>query len=222
LRTLESIDRLQALLEWVNGRPMDLDEVRQRLRGFIASFDGGPASGYVAVDQDTDDVLALRRVVDAESAGEGLRMELAGLLESGFQDADIFSSRLTLHISVQRKYRGSSGKLSQATAEERRAFEAAGAYVLVVWGSLLDLIPFLVAHLLTMPGGAYVRRCQAPAPHDPPQRCGRFLIGHGKGRPREYCLGSACRVRAYAERLAEYERRVTGRRKRIRRARKAT
>ena len=69
---------------------------------------------------------------------------------------------------------------------------------LLVDGAIGDLVPFLVMHLLTGPGMVTVSRCRAPAPRNWSERCGRFLVWSGQGRPREFCSG-ACRVRHHAE-----------------------
>lgn len=70
-----------------------------------------------------------------------------------------------------------------------RAYEAPGAFQLLVDGALGDLVPFLVSHLLTLPRMVLLRRCPAPKlkPLDS-ERCGNFLVSiTGPGRPQIVC-----------------------------------
>ena len=71
-----------------------------------------------------------------------------------------------------------------------RDYRAAGAYVLKVRGATVELMTFLVAHLLTQPDMVAVRRCQRPG-------CSHFIIAAtaARGRPQTFCSAS-CRVRS--------------------------
>jgi len=107
---------------------------------------------------------------------EQLRRSLFDLLRQGFvptlqemragEPFPLMETAPSLKHGLVRPPRPSIGKLSQATTEERRAYEGPGIYVELVEGPLRELMPYLVRRLLTMPGMAAVERCPAPAPKD--------------------------------------------------------
>jgi hypothetical protein len=66
---------------------------------------------------------------------------------------------------------------------------------------LRDLVPFLAMWLLTTEDIA-VSRCQAPESKNWRQRCDRFLLWSGRGRPPKVC-GSKCADRVKAKRKFE-------------------
>ena len=215
--------RLASLLTWLNGDLSPAD-VRRQLKDFLDSFDGSVEAGHLRVHGATpgesyDEIHAI-----TSDALDALRERLVDLLRRGFTPdiadprwGEVFpdvQSSPSLRVGVLRLSPLSPGKLSHASKSERRGYMAPGAYTLLVGGKLCDLVPFLVAHLLTAPGMAAVARCPAPAPRRPgrpsadshwDKRCGHFVIRTtGRGRPTEFC-SAACRIRMHAERQEEEE-----------------
>jgi hypothetical protein len=186
--------RLRPLLSWVNGDPVSALQVRFGLLGFVGSFDGSAAAGFV-------DVSLARQVArldepHPEPTGtlaeqlETLRLTLRDVLQAD-AEARSFPS---LRFSVRRVR--PPAKRSKLKPRERQAYQDAGAAVLRVEGSLMDLVPFLLMHLLTAPDMMTVARCPAPQAGHWRDRCGRWFVqATGRGRPREYCT-DPCRVRA--------------------------
>jgi hypothetical protein len=215
-------DRLAWLLPWLNGDRVSLSYAR--LLAFVASFDGTAEVGYVKAWEsgparkgeprvDRPRRRQPPRVARPVSLSEleKLRLALVDLLRRGFGAPGQTRPRETwgqefpsLRFGVRGAGRPSPGKLSQVSMGERRAYLSPGAYTLLVDGALVDLVPFLVLHLLTGPGMMTVSRCRAPAPRNWSERCGRFLAWSGRGRPRKFCSG-ACRVRHQAEALQKDE-----------------
>lgn len=72
-------------------------------------------------------------------------------------------------------------------------------------GRLRDLVPFLAMWLLTTEA-ITVSRCSAPRYRDWKERCDRFLIWRGQGRPPEVCT-KKCGARVKAKRVNEQQRR---------------
>jgi hypothetical protein len=172
--------------------------VRQALQRYLEQFDGTPESGYVEVFQPS-----LTRTTPDELYG--LIVELNLLLESGFGEPEMTPTlpMPTLRLGA-RNTRRPEIKRSRATQRERRSHDSAGAFVLQVDGGLRDVVLFLTLHLLAAPGMAgAIRHCQAPAPHNWQERCGKWLVrSMGPGQPRNYC-SDRCRVRFAAEKEAK-------------------
>jgi hypothetical protein len=230
--------RLDALLPWVRGEVVSRAVAQQQLWAFVASFDGSASAGHVQVYTGQREpwrpsfsrpttVQHMAPVPDAEDWDEleVLRLKLDDLLRRGFAHPTVPSAKYSnsetptgawvtdlpsLRFGV-RGGRRPSVKVSRLGAKDRRAHLAPGAYVLLVDGTLPDLVLFLAAHLLAVaPGMVAVARCAAPRASEWHERCGQFFIQTGIGRPRLYCSDS-CYRRATDKRKYEPGRRATGR-----------
>ena len=189
--------RLQLLLPWLNGDPVGSVELRLRLLGFVASFDGSPAASHIEVRL-TRLAARLDEPQPAPTASlaeqvEALRLAVrAVLLADDVADARSFPS---LQFGIRRL--PPPPKRSRLTTRERRMSQDAGAAVLCVEGSLSDLVPFLFMHVLTTSSALALMRCPAPQAGQPTHRCGRWFIQRaGVGRPQEFC-SHRCRQRAF-------------------------
>jgi hypothetical protein len=88
----------------------------------------------------------------------------------------------------------------------RRRLSTPGRFTLTVDGNRLrDLVPFLAMWLLTT-GDIAVSRCQAPRSEHWDQRCNRFLLWSGRGRPPQVC-GPKCANRVKAKKKYDKARR---------------
>lgn len=154
---------------------------------------------------------------------EAIRRKVRRLMEAGFPDSG-GESRYLKESDQDRERRPAFIKKGDRRGTENIGFEdmslplscpslrfgirphtKRGASVLFVEGGRLrDLVPFLVLHLLTT-GQTVVARCDAPAPGAWSERCGRFYVWIGKGRPREFC-SDACRARHFDKLRFEGER----------------
>jgi hypothetical protein len=196
--------RLALLLPWLNG---DLDEhfyegrnpepvdvqtdfpaIRRALAAFLGSFDGSAEAAHV-VAEPNDDVSAL----DDEAIGD-LRAQLTVLIDQGFGenpfDAEIAFPASSLRFAVRnagRQKPAQRGSIVAGGVTALRNYRAAGAYALRVQGPVLELVPFLLGHLLTAPNMASVKRCER-------QGCPHFVITATakRGRPQRFC-SAACR-----------------------------
>lgn len=193
--SLTAPERLRLLLSWVNGDPVSAVQVRIGLLGFVGSFDGSAAAGFV-------DVSLARQVARLDEPRpaptgtlaeqlETLRLMLREVLQAD-AEARSFPS---LRFGVRRVR--PPAKRSKLSPRERQAYQDAGAAVLRVEGGLMDLVPFLLIHLLTAPDMMTVARCPAPQAGHWRNQCGRWFVQDAgrAGRPRDYC-SDACRVRA--------------------------
>ena len=219
-KPLTASERLALLLPWINGDRVSDRDLRRRIKAFIASFDGSAAAGYVqtlafaGVKREPWIPAFIKREppratepVD-ETDLEILQNTLEDLLRRGFPYDPRYPEPTygwvvnypSLGFGVRGTHRRSPGRLSQVGTTARRNYLSPGAYTLLVDGVLGDLVPFLVLHLLTGPRMATITRCRAPAPRHWDRRCGRFVLGIGRGRPREFC-SNTCRVRHHAEAL---------------------
>jgi len=209
----DPIDRLGALLPWINGDDVPVRVVTRTLRAFIESFDGGESAGHVVVARGGRNpsipagVVSETRPrhvkewlrVNDEDALDQMRAVLHEMLTAGLADHNdkwaFLPTSLEIGVLNARRARPTKTMARAERKTARRVFNTSGAYALVVDGSPEDLVPFLVAHLLTMPGAARVIRCAARAPHstDP---CRRFRISKGRGRPPLHCKEN-CRVRTH-------------------------
>jgi hypothetical protein len=224
-KTLSTPERLDLLLAWLNdedGR-MPSEEVCERLRRFVDSFDGSEAAGFVRVIPDprqTPPDFLLRKPLFEQFQGEDdelsmLRFALVDLLRRGFAPEPNYVPPTlphgigleSLHLDINRiaqtrasliPTRGTTREdRRRLTRERRRLAGRPGAYVLCVAGNRFDLARFLCMHLLTTPGSLALSRCPAPAPHSK-ERCGKFFLVGGKGPPRKFC-SETCRQRNYWE-----------------------
>ena len=191
-------DRLTLLVEWVNDDFWSGDdgpahqltsEVQSRLRRFVESFDGSAAAGYVRVEPfgAGAGVLPPDLLLPKLSM---LHMALIELLRSGFPEPGYPPSEwkeVSAFPSIQ---------FGLAPPSKRK--KKGGAYRLVVSGKPFDLVRFLVIHLLTTAGGESVlASCPAPKAFSSSERCGKFLVTVGQGRPRKFC-SDACRIRDHS------------------------
>jgi hypothetical protein len=219
-KPLTAPGRLQLLLPWLNGnldedvyrpgdRPEDVatwtdfEAVRQGLDAFVKSFDGSAGAGFLVAEPD-DAAAAL----DDDAIGS-LGALLTILLEQGFGEptlvdlaVPVASLRVAVRSAGRRKpeWRTSvNGRRVLAGGEKAlRDYHAAGAYRLRVQGPTGELVPFLVAHLLTQTEMVAVRRC-ARRDQPPAADCPHFFIvaPGARGQPKRFCSRS-CGLR-YAE-----------------------
>lgn len=195
--SLTAPGRLGLLLPWLNGDRVGALELKVRLIGFVGSFDGSAAAGFV--DVRLERLVARLDEPKPEPAGtlveqlETLRLILLAVLQA--DDMAEVRSFPSLRFGVRRVR--PPAKRSKLKPRERQAYQDAGAAVLRVEGSLMDLVPFLLMHLLTAPDMMTVARCPAPQAGHWRDQCGRWFVQQvtGPGRPRDYCSDN-CRVRA--------------------------
>jgi hypothetical protein len=196
--------RLRLLLPWLNGkldqdvyRPGDRPEdvatwtdypaVRHAIAEFVGSFDGSEGAAHVVAEPD-DTVEAL----DDEAIGE-LEARLRILLEQGFGenpfDAEMAFPATSLRFAVRnagRQKPAKRGSVIDGGVTALRNYRASGAYVLRVQGPTVELVPFLLGHLLTAPNMTSVKRCER-------QGCAHFVTETGEpGPPPRFC-SAACR-----------------------------
>jgi len=187
--------RVALLLPWLNGDPVGELELKIRLLGFVGSFDGGETAGFV--DASLARQVARLDEPQPEPTGtlaeqlETLRLNLREVLQADAKARSFPSLRFGVRCVRP------PAKRSQLKAKkERQEYQDAGAAVLRVEGSLMDLVPFLLMHLLTAPDMVMVVRCPAPQAGHWRDQCGRWFVqAAGRGRPRDYCTDK-CRVRA--------------------------
>jgi hypothetical protein len=208
MSTLDAPARLALLLPWFNGdldeyvmnpgdRPedaavwTDFDEVRRVLDVFVRSFDGSASCAFLAAAPD-DTVADV-----SEDRLDDLRATLRVLLDVGFADRrqdDYFAGYPTPSLRFQARgvARTKPGWTNTKKGQRVRVggskavadYRAAGAYVLQVFGKSVDLLPFLVTHLLTQADMVAVRQCACV-------QCDRlFVTGSGRGRPQRFCRES--------------------------------
>lgn len=231
--------RLRFLLPWLNGafdqyvyapgdRPEDFatrtdyKEIRHALDDFVRSFDGSAGAGYLAAEPD-DGVEAL-----TDDAIGDLEAILKILLEQGFGEPSLQGDMCSLALTSVRVAVRSAGRTKPRWktnvngrlvldgpagqgVKARRDWNAPGAYAMRVLGSTVDLVPFLMVHLLTQAEMVGVKRCErrdqppwADCPHV-------FIIDPAKrGRPQRFCAESC--GRRYKEIVDEQSKR--GRKKR--------
>jgi hypothetical protein len=207
---------------WTMTEPqIPASELRKRLRWFLDSFDGSQDVAYVEVPQPEPrpkevpafipiepPLWSQSPVFDSSVSEEDVADELGDLhqdlqllLGRGFADGSdtiaSFGLRSSLRFGVRGGYAAKPPKGSTGYRRKWRELNTApGVWVMVVDGRLKHLVPYLVAHLLTMSGMVALTRCQAPLPYSFGKRpCGRLLIQHGQGRPRRFC-DDACRKNA--------------------------
>ena len=189
------LGRLALLVPWVNGD--GVPQLRLQLAAFLGSFDGSAGAGHLQVHMGRaaqgGTTPRLERARDlSEAMLEDVRARVIAVLRTGFPLEPRLKDVSGGEVEAFPSLRFGVGRLR---AGDR---STAGAYTVVVDGALRDIVPFLVIHLLTTPGMATLTRCPAPTANNWTERCGRFVITHGKGRPRVFC-SEACRVRHHAE-----------------------
>jgi hypothetical protein len=204
---------LAQLLPWVNGAAAP-KQARPAIAAFLRAFDGGADSSHLRVMYDAGQDELAGADLDA------IRKHVVALLRSGFPPEPgmpaVWGSRLaampSLTFGVKRaapESRGIKGRVRDTWSKQP------GAFTVLLDGELLDLLRYLLLHVLAMPGTVNLTRCPAPAPGNWQKRCGKFVLSTGIGRPREYCPGAACRVREHAKRTQEAGR-VAAKTKRVR------
>lgn len=196
-------DKLNLLLPWLNGAlDTDYAAVRRAIAAFVRSFDGSAEAGHLEVVTDPRPAHLKKTTGPTDDELDDLGATLQILLAQGFGDqtlADLAFPGASLRFAVRSSSRvkpkwhinrGTGKKVVMGGAKALRDYHAAGAYVLQVHGPMTELVPFLIAHLLTQPGMVAVRRCPAPG-------CQHFLVtaAAARGRPQIFCSGS-CRLRA--------------------------
>lgn len=196
--------RLDLLLPWLNG---DFDEhyfegrnpepaavrtdfpaIRRTLADFVQSFDGSASAAHVVAEPD-DAVEAL----DDEAVGD-LEARLRILLDQGFGenpfDAEMEFPASSLRFAVRsagRQKPAKRGSIIDGGVTALRNYRAPGAYVLRVQGPTMELVPFLLGHLLTAPDMVAVKRCKRVG-------CSHFIgtATAAVGAPKQFC-SAACR-----------------------------
>lgn len=190
----------------------DYPAIRRAIAEFVGSFNGTAEAAHLEVVDDpepagfdafpppTDDELddleaSLRILVEQgfDGPGGGATVKFKGG-EFTTLPAPIFLPATSLRFAVRNvgrqkpTKRGSiaPGRVAGGVTALRN-YRAAGAYVLQVMGPMLELVPYLVAHLLTAPNMASVKRCER-------QGCTHFVITATakRGRPQRFC-SAACR-----------------------------
>ena len=214
--------RLGLLLSWLSGdfneyvwnegdRPedaaiwTDYPAIRRAIETFVRAFDGSAGAGHIEAEPD-DTAAAL-----SDDAIDMLEQQLKMLLEQGFGEPSVQDNcssmmlatlRVAVHPIAPRvlQFRDTeNGRHVVVGGTKARArYQAAGAYGLRVQGSIGDLVPFLLVHLLTQPGMVAVKRC-ARRDQPPWADCERLFIVAPKvrGRPQRFCSRN-CGLR-YAE-----------------------
>jgi hypothetical protein len=198
-RTRTTAERLETLLPWLNEERWDATEeatarLKTRLSRFLASFDGSEDAGHVRYVP-PEDMATLRGrpawVRASRAAWEGtegiddyevLHTVLRDLLGRGFPKYEPIFPDIPVQFFVQ-----------LTSGLERRGKGQAGSYVWRVSGDPLELVPWLVMHLLTLPGAIQLKRCPAPAPHSRGE-CGAFFVKKRTGRTGTFCTNT-CRQR---------------------------
>jgi hypothetical protein len=176
----------------------DYDQVRRDIAEFLRSFDGSAACGHIEVARDRapiPDFIRRDMPVEAPGSNEELREVAAGLrllldqsFEPGPWDGKLpaGSLRFSIRSAGRQRPKGipgvTGGRTPAGGANAVRDYRGSGAFVLQVDGRDVDLVPFLVAHLLTQPEMVSVRRCARSG-------CDRYLVTAlaKKGRPRTFC-----------------------------------
>lgn len=201
--------RLGLLLPWLNGafdehhfegrnpEPVavwtDYPAIRRVLAAFVKSFDGSAEAGHLEVVDDPTPAYFRQQLKEPtdDELGE-LEAYLDILLEQGFAAtaANLFLPATSLRFAVRsagRQKPAKRGSIIAGGAAALRNYRAPGAYVLQMHGPTLELVPFLVAQLLTAPNMASVKRCER-------QGCAHFVITATakRGRPQQFCSKS-CR-----------------------------
>lgn len=191
---LTAPERLDLLIPWLNGtfdvhhfeganpEPVavwtDYAAIRRAVATFVGSFDGSEGAGHVAAVAETPELT------DEEL--DQLEAHSLLLLEQGFGEAQGLTFPTdALRFAVRSAGREAPKKRGSVVAGGRaaeRAYRAAGAYVLEVSGPMPTLVPFLVAHLLTLPGMVAVKRCLRPG-------CDHFVVAMSgrRGAPKKFC-----------------------------------
>lgn len=131
---------------------------------FLESFDGSAGAGYLEVVQDPRPPYLRPPVTEpTDEELETLEAHLRILLAQGFGSDDMgdlsqlsfptTSLRSALRSGERRKPAGrrtkNGARVIDGGSQALREFRAAGAYVLDVHGDTIELVTFLVAHLLT-------------------------------------------------------------------------
>jgi hypothetical protein len=186
----------------------DYPAIRRVLADFLATFDGSADAGHVEVVDDPEPAGVDASTPPSDEDLDDLEVRLRVLIEQGFdgpaggatvrfkggefttQPAPVFLPATSLRFAVRNVGRQKPAKRGSVVAggvTALRSYRAAGAYVLQVMGPTLELVPYLVAHLLTAPNMASVKRCER-------RGCVHFVITATarRGRPQRFC-SAACR-----------------------------
>jgi hypothetical protein len=190
--------RLERLLPWLNAELTPLADVREILSFFLGpSSEAQPGQPLlVSVDSAPPDLITQREA-------DQLRRTLCEILECIVPDqrADNLPKSVVLPLGlssleyfVHPRKRPASRLMQEVPAEARAQSEQSA--VLLVRGTLPDLVLFRLLQLLTTPDAGTVGQCRAPLPNDRSQRCGHFFMASG-GRPgrRAMFCSNDCRIR---------------------------
>jgi hypothetical protein len=186
----------------------DYAAIRQAVADFVESFDGSDGAGHLEVvddptpmkepateptDEELDELEATLHILleqGFDGPGDGVRVESAlGQFTATPTNLTLPATSLRFAVRSARrqkpKKRGSVGIDGGLTA--LRNYRAPGAYVLQVYGSTIELAPFLVAHLLTQADMVAVKRCRRSG-------CTKFIVTAtaARGAPKQFC-SAACR-----------------------------
>lgn len=198
--------RLNLLLPWINGESLPKELVRQRVMSFLHDFVGQNLSAKTY-----DSMWTAYHATAAEF--EATRRKVRRLMEAGFPDSG--GESRYLKETEDRRGRPAFIPVGDRSGLENIGFDDMllplscpslrfgikphakheASELFVEGGRLQDLVGFLVLHLLTA-GQTVVARCDAPAPAAWHERCGRFYVWVGRGRPRSFC-SDECRTRHF-------------------------
>jgi hypothetical protein len=214
--------RLTLLLPWLNGdlddgRSSDFLAIRHAIAEFLRSFDGSAAAGHLEViddpapphvrrlsgqggeptDEELDDLGARLRILLAQGFGDGLLGDVSAASGTSIDMPDL---RISVRNTGRRKP-AKRGSIIVGGVTAQRDYRRPGAYVLQVRGPLIQLVPFLAAHLLSAPDMLAVKRCERSG-------CEHFVVEAtaARGRPRQFCSKS-CRERNAEQRELQRKRR---------------
>jgi hypothetical protein len=164
--------------------------IRKLLDAFVRSFDGSPDAGFVVAEADDragqigDDELDALGVLLHTIVMCGLDPTLQGRIGlDGFPTPSLRFTVLGAGRQESKWRPTKNGNLMRVGgAAAKSAYRAPGAYVLKAMGTTADLVPFLVAHLLTQRDMVAIRRCKR-------RLCDRFVVINQtkRGHRPEYC-----------------------------------
>lgn len=206
-------DRLRLLLSWLNGEldpQRDVTAIRRAATAFLESFDGSEGAGHVEVEAPQE--LTIEELFEVDDV-------LLLLLEQGFGDPTLQEASFpvtSLRIAVRSANRSKPRRRStpggalvvDGGIAAKRAWAAAGAYVLRVSGSPGELLPFLILHLLTQADMVAVKRCRRRG-HVGFVDCPKFFIvaPGARGKPQQFCSHMCVLLNAEQKAIAAAKRR---------------
>jgi hypothetical protein len=165
----------------------DYDAIRRAIATFLRSFDGSEDAGSVKVVteaealKDVPEFMRTPTLAPTDDELDQLGTDLRIMLADGF--ADRANAQGGSHAAPSLRYaiRGIGRRKPRVIDEGRGAlidYRKPGAYVMHVKGSVMDLLPFLVSHLLTRKNMVTVHQCGIPM-------CERFFVAPTNSQGRD-------------------------------------